>query len=151
MTRVIFYVGIADRRAFLYRFLHRKVFLPQQTALIYGSEEAVTELDRMLWEEGFLPHQRLDSDSGDREEGGDGEESGNEAPIILTSTAPAPEYSCDIFISLTAEVPKALIGRFNTCVDIIGTSETSKQAGRERYRYFKDNGYQLEVVDMSKK
>lgn len=137
MTRIIFYLNVANRARFLNRFLHRKVFMPRQTALIYGSEAALQEVDRALWEEHFLPHQRLQNADA-------------ATPIVLTSEAPPPEHACDILISLAPEVPTAFAFRFVAFVDVVGTSDAEKVAARERYRYFKENGYSPEVIDMGK-
>lgn len=141
MTRIVFYVGVAEHSRFLRRFLHSKVFIPRKTAFIYAAETALDDLDRALWDGEFLPHQRL----------GEGEGADMPAPIMLSSVAPAPEFHCDIMVSCVAEVPTALIGRFPVCVDIVGADEASKKAGRLRYRYFQDHGYSVEVVNIGKK
>lgn len=109
--------------------------MAQKTALIYAAETVLAELDNILWDTDFLPHQLLTS------------ETASEAPIMLTSAAPPPEYTCDILISLGSEVP-AFAGSFPVLVDVIGTSEDSKKAGRRRHSYFKDHGYSIEVMDM---
>ena len=140
MTRVIFYINVADSARFLRRFLHNKVFKSRQTALIYGGETVLEKVDSDLWAESFLPHQRLDP-----------EDESDTAPILLTSETPPPQHRCDILISLAEEVPTAFAGRFPAFVDIIGTGDKDKQAGRERYRYFQEHGYPLEVVDMKGK
>ena len=139
MTRVVFYVNVANRLRFLRQFLHRKVFIPRQTALVYGNEHTLEAVDRELWEENFLPHAYLHGDEDAT------------APIMLTSETPPPAHTCDILISLAAEVPANFAGRFGAFVDVVTRDEQSKQAGRARYLYFKENGYSPEVIDMGRK
>ena len=141
MTRVIFYVNVADLYGFLQRFLQRKVFLHRQKALIYAPEAVIEQLDCSLWEQFFLPHQRLTAPQ-DEEAA---------APIMLTSEMPPPEYQTDMLISLAAEVPTAFAGRFDVFIDVVGSDEASRKKGRARFRYFKDHGYSLEVIDMGAK
>lgn len=133
MTRVIFYTGIADKGRFLKKFLLKKVFEPGKTAFIYASEETVAHLDDDLWMHDFLPHARLDADV--------------EAPILLGSVAPPPEYQADMLICLRTNAP-AFSSRFPVYVDLIDNSEDSKRRGRDRYRYFKDHGYPINVYKM---
>ena len=137
MTRIIFYVNVPNRGEFLHKFLRRKVFIAHKTALIYAAAAALPELDSMLWEKGFLPHQIFTADVA------------AEAPIMLTAEAPPPEYTCDMLISLGSEVP-AFAGSFPVLVDVVGSGDETKKAGRQRYSYFKDHGYSIEVMDMAK-
>jgi DNA polymerase-3 subunit chi len=49
------------------------------------------------------------------------------------------------FINLSSE-PSSLLGRFNFGFDLVGDSEPLREAGRLRYRYYRDRGYALSKV-----
>lgn len=138
MTRIVFYINVAAPAAFLRRFLHRKVFLPQLTGLIYAPAPLIAELDETLWDDSFLPHEVL------------AEDGVAAAPIMLASSAPPPEFGSDILVSLAPEVPD-FASSFPTCVEILANDEASRQAGRRRYGYFREHGYPIEIIDMGKK
>ena len=130
MTRVIFYTEITNRALFLKKFLFKKVFLPGKTAFIYADERTVAHLDDDLWMDGFLPHSRMEDEV--------------EAPVLLDSKQPQPEYTADMLISLRNN-PPPFAGRFPVYIDLIDNTDDNKRRGRERYRYFKEHGYPINV------
>lgn len=139
MTRITLYYNVEDRLKFLCIFLHRHVFRPRQTALIYCGAGFLPRLDDALWENAlFLPHEIWT----------DSPPPSPSTPILITATLPPPEHTRDILIPLTPTVPTALLGRYPACVDIVGATEKSKIHGRTRTKYYKDNGYNLTMINM---
>lgn len=50
------------------------------------------------------------------------------------------------FINLSS-LASSLLGRFNFGFDLVGDSEPQREAGRLRYRYYRDRGYALSSVE----
>lgn len=139
MTRVIFYTGVPNIAAFVFRFLQNKIYQNGQTALVAADEKTVAALDDSLWRDGFLPHARL---GGEAESG---------TPILLASEPPPPEFSADVLLSLLAgEDAPPFAGQFPVYADVVGAAEAARAAGRKRYAYFRDHGYPLSVHKIGK-
>lgn len=133
MTRIDFYVlpGTETRDRHLtacrlaekaYRLGHR---LYIQTASMH--EEAL--LDDLLWtfrQNSFLPHTRWHG-AGDAE-----------SPILL-GHAPPPKFLHEVLIHLADPIPDAF-DCFTRLVEIINAEETTRQAARRRYRFYKERG-----------
>ncbi|WP_024326575.1 DNA polymerase III subunit chi [Thioalkalivibrio sp. AKL19] len=96
-----------------------------------GSLELTRTLDEWLWtfeDTAFLPHSTDVRDT--------------DVPVSLHE-AHAPSDRCDVLINLAPDVPE-YCGRFERVADIVGGEEPEREAGRARYRFFKERGYPLE-------
>jgi DNA polymerase-3 subunit chi len=139
VTRIDFY--ILDRPSSEARLLYacrlaEKAVLEAHEVLINtqsGTESA--RLDELLWtysQGSFLPH-RLQNDSGRADEG--------EHVLIGSGEEPVDGRS-DFLINLSLEVPD-FFSRFRRVAEIVGGEEEMKTAGRDRFRYYRDRGYDL--------
>jgi DNA polymerase-3 subunit chi len=109
----------------------RRVYIHTQDA------ETARHLDRLLWTYSagcFVPH-TLDAASCDLL-----------TPVCI-GNGPPPEGCEEVLISLAGEVP-AYFGRFERVVDIVGPTDEEKQLARERYRFYRDRGYDLQTHDL---
>lgn len=109
-------------------------------ALVYfASQEAMDRFDRLLWtlsSIGFIPHCR----AGNRLE--------TETPITLTTSVdPIPQDLC--MLNLSNEVPPGF-SRFQELVEIVSIDDADRLPGRERFRFYRERGYDLQNVDISK-
>ena len=139
MTRIDFY--ILDSPAREARFgvacrLADKAVQQRHEVLINTEADADSErLDELLWtfsQGSFLPH-RLLADTTREDEG---------EPILIGSGREPGEGSWDLLINLAPKVP-AFFSRFGRVAEVVGADEESKAAGRERFRYYRDRGYEL--------
>lgn len=92
--------------------------------------------DDWLWSfrpESFIPHHRL----------GDGEFIN--APVLIGLSAPAE--SDGVLLNLSKRQPQAL-AQFQRVLEVVGNDEASKQAGRLRWQYYKQQGFSLEKHDL---
>jgi DNA polymerase-3 subunit chi len=53
-----------------------------------------------------------------------------------------------VLLNLRAEWPP-FFGRFERLVEIISTDEDDRQSGRERWKFYKDRGYEMRIHDLS--
>ncbi len=141
MTQVDFYLlkpSAGSRHDFTCR-LTDKAFGQGRRIYIYTDTQAeAAQLDRLLWtfrENSFIPHgvARLTDAS--------------LTPVLLGNEPPGAEQE-DVLINLAAQVP-AFFSRFSRVAEIISDEQDIKQAGRIRYKFYKDRGYPLKTHDMS--
>lgn len=132
MTEVSFYTHAPDKLAVACK-LAAKSLAQKLHVLIYAPDQPVAEkLDRLLWTQSslsFLPHCR------------DTDKLAKETPIHIGTSADRLG-SPDILINLSQETPPQF-SRFSRLLEILGTDEPDLESGRQRYRFYKDRGYQL--------
>lgn len=141
MTKVLFCHGAADRlqaaAAWLMQFHgHER----PAVALIYApSDEVADRFDRMLWTHpatGFLPHCRVDSPLA------------AETPVLIASnldTLPQEER----LLNLSDELPPGF-SRFESLVEIISLDDAVRLPARDRVKFYRDRGYDIEFRDLVK-
>jgi len=138
VTRIDFYIlerEAANARQILACRLAEKAVRHDNDVLINVPTDADSaRLDELLWtfsQSSFLPHRQL---AGSTEDQG-------ERVLIACRTAP-DQGPWDLLINLTDEVPE-FFSQFQRMAELIDGSEDSKAAGRERFRYYRDRGYEL--------
>jgi DNA polymerase-3 subunit chi len=97
-----------------------------------ADEQAATELDELLWTfraESFVPHGIAAPDAAT-----------DVAVTIGCDAATAPGRS-EVLINLTPTVPACFEG-FHRIAEIIDASDAGRSAGRERFRFYRDNGFE---------
>ena len=105
--------------------------------VLAASDIAARRLDDLLWtfrEESFVPHRRVGSD------GPVASEPASEPVIVSTPGVWASEL--DVLINLTASVP-AEASRAARIAEIVPASGAGRDAGRERYREYRNRGFEL--------
>lgn len=104
----------------------------QQRMYVYmqvESESRAIELDRLLWtlnSTSFIPHEILM------------QRTSPTAPVLI-GTGPAPDRWNRMLITLTRETPSDA-DRFDRVADLIINDEQHKAYGRERFRFYRQNG-----------
>lgn len=133
MTRIDFHSNVPDKLNYTCRLI-RKARAAQCKIVVFDSNKAQLEaLNNALWtfsEADFLPHVM----AGDR--------LAEQTPVILTydDTVPLPHH--DILINLT-DISPAHFDQFERMIEIIAIDENAKLAGRERYRFYQQQGHTL--------
>jgi DNA polymerase-3 subunit chi len=101
--------------------------------------ETAQRLDRMLWTSpptGFLPHCAP------------GDPLAPETPVIVDSSGETLVHD-DVLINLRAEWP-SFFGRFRRLIEIVSLEDSDREAARERFRFYRDRGYEIRSHDLSK-
>lgn len=112
--------------------LAEKAWKAGHTVYIHaGSAAQAAELDDLLWtfrDGSFVPHARLD------------ERHDPPPPVLIGSTDPQ-DIAADVLINLAAEVP-AFFTRFDRIAEIVDPAAAGRQAGRARFRHYREHGYE---------
>lgn len=133
--RVDFYVlGSADpgtRLRFACRLTEKAYTLKNRTYAHVASAAHARELDELLWTfraGSFVPHAVTSAESSER-------------PPVLIGHAADVEAQGDLLINLSDTIP-TFFESFDRIAEIIDASEDGKRAGRERYAFYRDNGFE---------
>lgn len=138
MTQVDFYILQDTRPAaqtLLTCRLTEKAFKQgHQVYINTASGQQLKQLDDLLWtfrDGSFLPHGVYEAAAA------------TPHPVLL-GHAIEPEGPSDVLVNLSNEVPP-FFGRFNRVAELVGGNEEQRQSARERYRFYKDRGYNLDT------
>lgn len=138
MTRITFLHGAADRLQTAASWLGQ-AWRDGRRVHVYAPDESDRiRLDRLLWMHpatGFTPHCGADSPLA------------AETPIVLSPT-PDRSFQDDCLVNLSNEIPSGF-GRFEHLVEVISTADADRVPGRERFRFYRERGYEMEARDIS--
>jgi DNA polymerase III subunit chi len=140
MTTIDFYTHVADRLDVAARIV-AKAYAAHGSVRVLTPDRATTDaLDRLLWLQtplSFLPHCRMDSTIAP------------ETPIwiddTLDHTGPAA-----VLVNLHTEAAP-FFSRFERLAEIVGKDESDAAAGRERYRFYRERGYELRTHNLDER
>ena len=140
MTTIDFYTRCGSRLDVAVR-LVAKAFAQHGSVRVLTGDEAVTaEIDRLLWTlpaTGFLPHCRLASPLV------------AETPIIVDH-ALEHQGPAAVLINLHP-APPPFFSRFERLAEIVSRDEEDAAAGRERFRVYRERGYELRTHDLAER
>ena len=138
--RIDFYVvrdGSADAHFRCACRIVEKAYEQGMRAHIYTQDEADTQrMDDLLWtfrDGSFIPHERQSQEQ-------------VLCPITLNH-AWCPQQS-ELLINLTAAVPE-LYKNFERIAEIVGASATQIQNGRQRFRFYKEQGLEPQYHEVN--
>lgn len=138
MTSIDFYTHVTDRLEVAAR-LVAKAFAQHGRVRVLTPDAAATDaLDRRLWLKppvAFLPHCRIDSALA------------SQTPIWVDHSDEHPGPA-SVLINLRA-TPPAFFSRFERLAEIVGVEEADAAAGRERYRFYRERGYELRTHSLA--
>ncbi|MGI9302441.1 MAG: DNA polymerase III subunit chi [Gammaproteobacteria bacterium] len=133
MTKVDFYIindGNALARYFLAcRIVHKAYNAGNRIHVHTGSPEDARQVDSLLWtfrDQSFVPHEI--------------EPEHDHAPVTVGHDW--EPRSTDVLINLASEVP-IFFSRFERVAEVVDRATESRPAALERYRFYKDRGYEL--------
>ena len=139
MTKVDFYTGSTDKLRTACQLSHKAMQNGIRTVICTPDSSTHNALDKLLWHypaTAFIPH--CASDAGDAEH----------MPVILTQGGDGFLHH-DLLINLQNEcVP--FFSRFERVIEIIGDDAEDSRLGRERFKFYRDRGYELRHFDLSK-
>ncbi|MEE4292024.1 MAG: DNA polymerase III subunit chi [Cycloclasticus sp.] len=137
MTRIDFYVlpddSVDAQHIFACRLAQKASKQGHRVYIHTESESQSKKLDELLWSfsaTSFVPH-TMKSD-----------ECANTPVYINHSGDPLDIH--DVLINLTPNTPDCF-GRFERFAELVNQDESVKQAGRERFKFYKSRGYPLQT------
>ncbi len=141
MTRVDFYVlpeGARGNRFLLAARLAEKAWRSGHRVLLaVEDEETQRHMDRLLWtfrDISFVPH-GLVRQADPRLN-----------PVLVALDDPADEH--DVLVNLRAEVPP-WFSRFARVAECVDGDPGVREAGRRRYRFYREHGYPLHTHEVT--
>lgn len=139
MTKVDFYTGSPDKLRTACQLSHKAMQSGVRT-IISAPDAATTDaLDKLLWHypvTAFIPHSR--GDAGTTEQ----------MPVMLYHDGDKFPHH-ELLISLHDEC-KPFFSRFERVIEIISSNAEDSLMGRERFKFYRDRGYELHHIDLSK-
>lgn len=139
MTQIYFYSGSNDKLKTACR-LCAKVVQQNMTVMVYTPDETlIRRLDELLWtfsSTSFVPHCGIHDD----------EQLIAVTPVILSDQIKTDNHF-DVLLNLHHQHPPSF-NQFKRLIEIVGVSDENKLAARERYRFYKDAGYEIQHFNL---
>jgi len=138
MTRVRFYSNLDDKVAVMLNLVERAFAKKHQVTILVDDGAAASDYSRMLWEKtstSFLPSALASS------------ELAGQTPILFDWQE---KQLCqdDILINLTQK-QLTIFSRFQQLVELVSHDEQDKVLARERFKFYRDRGYQVQHFDQA--
>ncbi|MEJ2516081.1 MAG: DNA polymerase III subunit chi [Gammaproteobacteria bacterium] len=145
MTRVDFYVlaeaGETARERFACRLVEKACRLENRVFIHAGSPATAQRMDSLLWtfrDASFVPHV-IDAT--------DLEPALAEATPVRIGGGDEPDFEAQLLVNLAEDVP-LFFSRFDRVAEIVPADPEARGAMRERYRFYRDRGYEMETHKM---
>jgi DNA polymerase-3 subunit chi len=98
------------------------------------------QLDELLWtfsQGSFVPHHLL----------GEGDTQQPTEPVVIGYGAEPEQEPWDVLLNLDGTVPE-FFSRYARVAEVVDADEQRRELGRQRYRYYRDRGYELNTHRM---
>ena len=138
MTQIDFYIHVEDKARTACRLAAKAVAQGLRLLVLCPDAEAAARLDRLLWTfsaTGFVPHCMADDPLAPV------------TPVVLDGEAAEPGHD-QVLLNLRAERPPHF-SRFQRLVEIVTRDDEDRRLARERYRFYRDRGYEIRSHDLS--
>ena len=139
MTQIDFYTHVEDKLRTACR-LAGKAFVHGLKVTVYCADrEAAQRFDRALWMTpaiGFVPHCGPDDPLA------------GETPVIVDCHG-EQLLNDEVLLNLRSEWPP-FFSRYRRLIEIVGLDEQDRAEARERFRFYRDRGYEIRSHDLSR-
>lgn len=135
MTEIDGHYNMPDKVSYACRLLRKAVGTRGARLVVMADPATLDAIDQSLWTlqpTEFVAHCRC----------GDEAHVVARSPVVLAESGTPSLPDRPILVNLGAELP-ARFERFERLIDIVGSDESDKQAGRVRWRHYKDRGYAI--------
>lgn len=139
MTKIDFYTGSKDKLRTACQLSHKA--MQSGVRVMFSTPDSSTShaLDKLLWEfpaNAFIPH--CLSNAAEAET----------MPVVINHDGEKfPDH--ELLISLHTQTVN-FFSRFERVIEIVSTDEEDSHLGRERFKFYKDRGYEMRHFDLSK-
>ena len=135
MTEIDGHYNMPDKIGYACRLLRKAVAAHGARLVVVADGALLDTLDQALWKlspTDFVAHCRA----------GDAPHVVERSPVLLADGGDGQLPDRPILVNLGAELPPRF-ERFERLIDIVGSEEADKLAGRARWRHYKDRGYAI--------
>jgi DNA polymerase-3 subunit chi len=140
MTRIDFYSN-AESRLHTACVLVAKAFAQKMRVALFAPEaETSCSIDRLLWTfqaTSFVPH------CGARDK------LAAATPVLIVAKLEDAGHD-ELMMNLSPECPPPAFSRFRRLIEVVGREEEDRQQARDRWRFYKERGYEVNHVDLAK-
>jgi len=140
MTTIDFYTNVAEPLKLAAKLIAKAYRMHGSVRVVTPDAKVSGALDRLLWLDpplGFLPHCRMD------------DAIAAETPIWIDETLEHAGPAA-VLVNLHPE-PPPFFSRFERLAEIVGGNEAELMAGRARFRYYRERGYEMRQHDWSQR
>lgn len=145
MTRIEFYSNVADKKLLLLSLTEKALAKHRQVTVFTEDVQTAADVSTCLWQHqpaSFLPNALSSSAHAVK------------TPIIIAcKTNAAGQMDSvsqdEILINLTAQEPP-FFSRFTQLIEMVGEDESDKLNARQRYKFYRDRGYEIQHIDHAK-
>lgn len=140
MTRIEFRTDLPDKLAYCCRLARKAHGSGARLVIVVDDRRQLQALDQALWtfsDQDFIPHVMLSDPLA------------ASTPIVLSDRGDAEFPHHEVLVNLGQDTP-AHFARFERLIELVGTDEADRSAGRERYRHYKQRGYPIDHRNAAK-
>lgn len=150
MTRIDFHSNVSNQLDYACRLVRKALAAQCKLVVVHQDENQLAQFDQLLWAfsaADFLPHVVLNQGS---------HPLAKQTPVLLTlfsdtSVAETELQHNEILINLSEQVPPKF-AQYERLIEIVPkeseslSTQVAVQAGRNRYRFYQQQGYQLNHI-----
>ncbi|HJQ61645.1 MAG TPA: DNA polymerase III subunit chi, partial [Burkholderiales bacterium] len=139
MTQIDFYTHVEDKLRTACRLAAKAYSADLRVMVSCTDADIAGRFDRMLWTApaiSFIPHCM----ASDR--------LAPETPIVIDYLGTEPAHD-QVLLNLKTEWPP-LFSRFRRLIEIVSTEDEDRRLARERFKFYRDRGYEIRTHDLSK-
>jgi DNA polymerase III subunit chi len=136
MTRIDFYFNVLDKQKLLAGLVESAIAKRRQVAIFAQDKQMAARVSDYLWQENpisFLPNAHV-----------------NHLHAAITPVLigmQGDDFMLDDMLINLAQTQPLLFSRFTQLVELVGQDEQDKAAGRVRFKFYRDRGYEIKHVD----
>ena len=139
MTQIDFYTHVEDRLKTACQLAAKAFAHGLKVTVFCADREAANRFDRALWMTpsiGFVPHCAPDDPLA------------AETPVIVDCRGEELVHD-QVLLNLRSEWPP-FFSRFQRLIEIVSLDEQDRAQARERFRFYRDRGYEIRTHDLSR-
>lgn len=132
MTQIDFYTHVDDKLNTACRLSTKAYQQGLRMVVLCPDMQLAQQFDRLLWTAtsiGFIPHCRAR------------DALAVNTPVIIDHEGSEPPHT-DLLLNLRSEWPP-LFSRFQRLIEIVSHNDDDRLAARERYKFYRDRGYEI--------
>lgn len=132
MTQIDFYTHVESKLQTACLLSAKAAAKGMRVMVFTADAETTGKLDRLMWSvpaTGFIPHCRSD------------DRLAAVTPVIIDHVSEGLLHY-ELLLNLRAEWP-SFFSRFQRLIEIVSTEETDRRTARERFRFYRDRGYEI--------
>ncbi|MES2552819.1 MAG: DNA polymerase III subunit chi [Pseudomonadota bacterium] len=138
MTRIEFFFNGDNKLLKVASLADSAVKKGRKLMLYTQDEQSSIAIERYMWTQpaiGFLPHCRPEHALA------------GQTPVIVDWTGEKLVHD-DVLVNFKSEHPP-FFSRFRRLIELVGLDEEEKVAARQRFRFYRDRGYEIKSFDVS--